>query len=411
MTLPKAAILAIGSELTAGRTLDTNSAWMAKELAALGITCVLQVACPDDMDLMVQSLDVVCQHAELVFVTGGLGPTADDFTRDAVAKFAGVDLVLDQASYDHIREIFERLGRAMPDSNRRQAMFPEGCEILFNDQGTAPGFLVKKDQATIMVAPGVPREMKAMYQKQMMPRLKSMIGGDSYHIAQRILRTCAVSESKLDRMLAGVEDHGVELAFAVKEAEGTIMLTYTARGDDKEATEARVDAAVVDSERRLGSLICSRGHQSLAERVMELLEQKNQAVAIVEGESGGRLTSFFTNHQGSEAVLKKGLILVGPERQKAFLGGDAPEALKDRALALARAIKEKEEVAYGIAVIGPGSGPEGQMTLAVVGPKDEVVKERGSSILVQQARNRFLTLAAAYALDATRRMLEENTDR
>lgn len=411
MTLPKAAILAIGSELTAGRTIDTNSAWMAKELAALGITCVLQVACPDDMDLMVQSLEVVCQHAELVFVTGGLGPTADDFTRDAVAKFAGLDLVLDQASYDHIREIFERLGRAMPESNRRQAVFPEGCEILFNDQGTAPGFLVKKDQATIMVAPGVPREMKAMYQKQMMPRLKSMIGGDSYHIAQRILRTCAVSESKLDRMLAGVEDHGVELAFAVKEAEGTIMLTYTARGEDKEATEARVDAAVVDSERRLGSLICSRGHQSLAERVMELLVQKNQAVAIVEGESGGRLTSFFTNHQGSEAVLKKGLILVGPERQRAFLGGDAPETLKDRALALARTIKEQEDVAYGIAVIGPGSGPEGQMTLAVVGPKDEVVKERGSSILVQQARNRFLTLAAAYALDATRRMLEENTDR
>ena len=411
MTLPKAAILAIGSELTAGRTIDTNSAWMAKELAALGITCVLQVACPDDMDLMVQSLDVVCQQAELVFVTGGLGPTADDFTRDAIAKFAGLDLVLDQASYDHIREIFERLGRAMPESNRRQAVFPEGCEILFNDQGTAPGFLVKKDQATIMVAPGVPREMKAMYQKQMMPRLKSMIGGDSYHIAQRILRTCAVSESKLDRMLVGVEDHGVELAFAVKEAEGTIMLTYTARGEDKEATEARVDAAVVDSERRLGSLICSRGHQSLAERVMELLDQKNQAVAIVEGESGGRLTSFFTNHRGSEAVLKKGLILVGPERQNAFLGGNAPETLKDRALALARTIKEQEDVAYGIAVIGPGSGPEGQMTLAVVGPKDEVVKERGSSILVQQARNRFLTLAAAYALDATRRMLEENTDR
>lgn len=411
MTLPKAAILAIGSELTAGRTIDTNSAWLSKELAALGITCVLQIACPDDMDLMVQSLGVVCTHADLVLVTGGLGPTADDFTRDAVAKFAGVDLELDQGSLDHIREIFERLGRAMPDTNQSQAMFPAGCEILYNDQGTAPGFVVKKDGASIMVAPGVPREMKAMYRKQILPRLREQIGGDSYHIAQRVLRTCAVSESKLDRMLAGVEDNDVEVAFAVKEAEGTIMLTYTARGRDKESTEARVNAAVVDSEQRLGSLICSRGHQTLPQRVMELLKAKGQEVAIVEGESGGRVSAFLTNHQGSEAVLKKGLVLIGAERQAHFLGADAPKTLKDRALALARKIRAQEEVAYGIAVIGPGPEPEGNMTLAVVGPKDEVVKERGSSILVQQARNRFLTLAAAYALDATRRMLEENTDR
>ncbi|MDF1663936.1 MAG: molybdopterin-binding protein [Planctomycetota bacterium] len=411
MTLPKAAILAIGSELTAGRTIDTNSGWLAKELAALGITCVLQIACPDDMDLMVQSLDVVTKHADLVIVTGGLGPTADDFTRDAVAKFAGVELELDQGSLDRIRDIFERLGRAMPDTNQSQAMFPVGSEVLFNDQGTAPGFVVTHNQSSIMVAPGVPREMKAMYSKQMLPRLRALIGGDSYHIAQRVLRTCAVSESKLDRMLAGVEEHDVEVAFAVKEAEGTIMLTYTARGEDKESTEARVDAAVVDSERRLGSLICARGTQSLPERVIELLQAKGQEVAIVEGESGGRLSSFFTNHQGSEAVLKKALILIGPERQAPFLGTNVPDTLKDRALALARKIRDQEQVAYGIAVIGPGPEPEGNMTLAVVGPKDEVVKERGSSILVQQARNRFLTLAAAYALDATRRMLEENTDR
>jgi nicotinamide-nucleotide amidase len=410
MSTPKAAILAIGSELTAGRTLDTNSAWLSKNLAALGITVVLQVACPDDMELMVESLKVLEGHADLVLVTGGLGPTADDFTRDAIARYAELDLKLDQPTLDHIIELFNRFGRVMPETNKNQAMFPEGCEILFNDQGTAPGFMVKKIGTTFLCMPGVPREMKAMYDKQVRPRLEEKLG-ESYHIAQRTLRTCSISESKLDKMLAGIEERGVELAFAVKEAEGTIMLTYTARGASKDEIEALVQGAVEESERRLGSLVCARGADTLPQVVLALLKAKNHDLAVIEGECGGRLCGQLTNCQGAEEVLKEGHVLVGQDRQRPFLSGDVPENLRERALALARRLREQSQVSYAVAIIGPGSEPDAKMTLAVVGPRDEVVKERGSGILIKSARDRFLTLAAAYSLDTLRIMLEEEADR
>jgi nicotinamide-nucleotide amidase len=415
VTLPKAAILAIGSELTAGRTIDTNSAWLAKRLAELGITCVLQISCPDDMDLMIRSLEVVSSQADIVLVTGGLGPTADDFTRDAVAKFLGVELQPDQASLDYITEIFRGLGRSMSDSNKRQALFPVGADILFNNQGTAPGFLVYKDlrktTVSIMVAPGVPREMKVMYDEQMLPRLRELLGGDSYHIAQRCLRTCSVSESKLDRMLLGVEESGVELAFAVKEAEGTITLTYTARGADKDTVEALVDEAVAESEKRLGSFICARGDETLGQTVCRLLTAKSQTMAVVEGHSGGRLCSLLTHSSAAEKVLKRGFVLPGKDHQHQFLKSPVADNGRDRALALARQLRATQEVDFGLAIIGPGPAPEAQITLAVVGPDDEVVKERALSVLAHKARHRFLTLAAAYALDILRQILEQDGDR
>src|SRR5271165_3883038 len=170
----KAEIISIGSELTSGQNLDTNSQWLSRRLAEIGIPVGFHTTVADDLADNVAVFRQAIQRARLVIVTGGLGPTLDDLTREAMAQAAGVELVLDPASLKHIQEMFARRSRAMPERNKVQAMLPAGAEAIVNRAGTAPGIWMRIGDTVVVAMPGVPSEMYVMYQEQVLPRLEQL---------------------------------------------------------------------------------------------------------------------------------------------------------------------------------------------------------------------------------------------
>src|SRR5262245_36830333 len=167
----KTEIISIGSELTSGQNLDTNSQWLSRRLAEIGIPVGFHSTVADDLRDNIDVFRIASERADLVLITGGLGPTQDDLTREALSAVAGVELVEDPTSLAHIRDMFARRGRVMPDRNQVQAMFPRGAEALFNECGTAPGVWMTMGHAVVAAMPGVPTEMHVMFEKQVVPRL------------------------------------------------------------------------------------------------------------------------------------------------------------------------------------------------------------------------------------------------
>lgn len=189
----KAEIISIGSELTSGQNLDTNSQWLSRRLAEIGIPVGFHTTVADDLADNVSAFRVAAGRANLVLITGGLGPTQDDLTREALAAVAGVDLIEDPASLEHIQSMFARRGRVMPERNRVQAQFPRGAESLFNECGTAPGIWMKFDKALTAAMPGVPSEMQVMFEKQVRPRLASRGSAAPWSSSARSIRSGGAS--------------------------------------------------------------------------------------------------------------------------------------------------------------------------------------------------------------------------
>jgi nicotinamide-nucleotide amidase len=203
----KAEIISIGSELTSGQNLDTNSQWLSLRLAEIGIPVSWHTTVADDLDANVDAFRIATGRAGLVLVTGGLGPTQDDLTREALAQLAGVELVLHGESLRIIEGMFRRFGRSMPERNRVQALFPAGSEPIANERGTAPGIWMQLRGAVVVAMPGVPAEMHHMYRKQVQPRLLAMgLGGGV--LVQRKLNAFGAGESAVEEKLFDLTRRG-----------------------------------------------------------------------------------------------------------------------------------------------------------------------------------------------------------
>ena len=200
----RAAVVAVGSELVFGDGIDTNSAWLSRRLRGLGIDPRLHLSCPDDLDAIVDGLESAAGKAEVVLVTGGLGPTRDDLTREAVARFLGVPLVEHAPSLEHIAALFARFGREMSPSNARQALLPEGARVLVNEVGTAPAFAIERGPLLLYSLPGVPREMHWLWDRYLAAELRAR--SPVAALAERTFRTCEVPESKLGELLRPLEE-------------------------------------------------------------------------------------------------------------------------------------------------------------------------------------------------------------
>jgi nicotinamide-nucleotide amidase len=406
-------IVAVGTELLLGQIVDTNGAWMGEQLALAGIDCTHRQTVGDNLDRIVDALALALGRADAVVVCGGLGPTQDDITREAIAEVMGVRLVQDDDVADRILEMFASRGRRMPANNMRQALVPEGAEAIADPQpGTAPGLLCPVGDKVIYAVPGVPYEMQQIMAGAILPDLQRR-SGQTAVITSRTLRTWGESESGLAERLA---DHVTEL-----DASGTVTLAYLASGIEglkvrmtvKAADEASA-AAVLDAEELylrglLGSLVFGIDDVSMEHAVAALLVEQGLTLAVAESLTGGLVAARLVNVVGASTWFRGGVVSYASDVKHSLLDvPPGPVVSEAAARAMATGVRSVLGADVGLAVTGvAGPDPQdgevpGTVFMGVAGPGDDVLAVR---VTLPGDRQRIRQFSCISLLDLLRHRL------
>ena len=356
-----AAILCIGTELTRGELVNSNATWLAEALTTIGFE-VLAIDCVDDDRQRIEAvLRRLALAHDVVVCTGGLGPTTDDITTECAARLAGVDLLRDEPSLDAIRERLARFGREMATSNEKQADFPRGSRILPNPNGTAPGFELKLERALVYFMPGVPFEMKAMFESYVEPAILPLLGDRHFQV---LLRTFGLPESEVNDRLAGIEaEHSVVIGYRATMPE--IEVKVLARAATVVEAQTRAERGAHAVRERLGEdVIFGEGKARFPEAVCRLLEAKGLTLALAESCTGGLVSELFTAHSGASTVYRGGAVTYANDAKIALLGVPAVLLARYGAVSaeVARAMAEGARAAFNtdIALSLTGiAGPSG----------------------------------------------------
>lgn len=361
-----AEIISIGSELTSGQSLDTNSRWLSLRLAEHGIPVLYHTTVADDLAANEGVFRTALSRAELIVVTGGLGPTLDDLTRQVLANVAGVELDFDQAIWEHIQSLFTKRNRQCPERNRVQAEFPRGSVVIPNPNGTAPGIWFEIGNRVIICMPGVPAEMFAMFNDWVLPKIADRFGGGGV-IVNKTFRCYGTGESHIEEMLGDLIRRGREPEVGITASEATISLRVTAHAK----TQAEAAAAIAIDENfireRLGDFVYGVDDELLQHAVAKLLSQTGKTIATAESCTGGLVGHLLTEIPGiskhymggvvsySNAV-KTQLLNVAPQLLAAK-GAVSPEVAEAMALGCLNLFGSDLAIAVtGIA--GPDGGTE-----------------------------------------------------
>jgi nicotinamide-nucleotide amidase len=300
MTAPlRAVIIAIGSEMLGPLRRDTNSVWLTERLEEAGFAVVRKSVVGDDPDEIARELSCASSAAGWIFTTGGLGPTADDRTVSAVARWAGIPVRRDEAFVAAMRDRWERRGMRMPAVNEKQADFPEGARVLPNPRGTAPGFWVDKAETQILILPGVPSEMREIFDREVAPKLRQL-GADTTR--RRVLRIAGMAESAVEELVAPLYEKWSAEPVTILASPGEVELHLCARGSPSEA-EARLGAMERDFREVLGQRIHGRDGENLAATVGRLLEKSGKTLALAESCTGGLVSALLTDVPGASTYF------------------------------------------------------------------------------------------------------------
>lgn len=314
----KAQILAIGTELAIGQAVDTNSAWLAQQLAAVGIHTARHVTVADDLADITEAIREAAGSAELVLISGGLGPTADDLTRDALAAAMGVELVFNPTCYEQIAAYFASRKREMHERNRVQAMIPAGATPIENPRGTAPGIRAKLGRAAVFVMPGVPSEMKAMFARDVLPAVGTM-GGAGEVIVQRILRTFGMAESELGEKIVDLMKRGRNPAVGTSAADLIISVRINAHGKTADEAAALAERDVAAVRERIGTYVFGEGEDELQTAVARLLIEQGKTISTAESCTGGLVAKRLTDVSGSSAYFMQSFVTYSNEAKSRLL--------------------------------------------------------------------------------------------
>jgi nicotinamide-nucleotide amidase len=312
-----AAVLCIGTELTRGELLNSNATWLAEALTTIGHE-VLAVDCVDDERQRIEAVLTRLSLAhDVVVCTGGLGPTTDDITTECAARLAGVDLVRDEPSLQAIRDRLARFNRQMALSNAKQADFPRGSRILPNPNGTAPGFELKLNRALAYFMPGVPFEMKAMFESFVEPAITPLLSDRHFQV---LLRTFGLPESEVNDRLAGIEaEFGVIIGYRATMPE--IEVKVLARAATVQGAQTVAERAALTVRERLGDeVVFGEGKARFPEAVCQLLEAKGLTLALAESCTGGLVSELVSAHSGASAVFRGGAVTYANDAKIALLG-------------------------------------------------------------------------------------------
>jgi len=369
--MPDAEIIAVGSELLTPQRLDTNSLYLTDQLNALGVEVVRKTVVGDERDRLTDTIRGAIARSQIVALTGGLGPTEDDLTRDAVASALGRTLEFHQDICDQIEERFRRTGRKMSEINRRQAFVIVGAEVLKNDRGTAPGQWVQEAGASIMLLPGPPNELKAMFEQHCLPRLERILPAQAIRTYQ--FRCVGIPESDLDALISPVYKQYPNLATTILAVSGEIHIHLRARCAEADRAQALVDEVAAKIDPLLGDRIYSRNGDSLEKVVGDMLRARHASLCVAESATGGLLGGRITATPSASDYFAGGFITYTNEMKTRLLG--VPESLlaehgavsEPVAIAMARGARERLGTSYALSITGY-AGPTGeQVGLAYIG--------------------------------------------
>jgi nicotinamide-nucleotide amidase len=359
----RAEIIAIGSELASGQSLDTNSYWLSQQLTALGITIAFHTTLGDVLEDHLAVFENACTRADIVVMTGGLGPTQDDLTREALAQCAGVPLVEDAECLAAIAAMFARRNRVMSERNRVQALFPRGATPLPNPVGTAPGIWMQVDRATVACLPGVPHEMKLMFRDQVVPRLRQS-GLVNLITVHRKINLFGKGESEIEAQAMDLTARGRVPDVGITAHDSTISFRITATAPTEEEARILIEPTAKLIYERFGSLVVGEGSDDVPEAVARELAAANATLATAESCTGGVVAQMITAIPGVSQSYLGGVVSYANEAKIEFLG--VPSALIDNhgavspqvAAAMAEGARTRLGADLGLATTGV-AGPSG----------------------------------------------------
>jgi nicotinamide-nucleotide amidase len=361
----KAEIIAVGSEMLTPDRIDTNSLYLTGELNKLGIEVVRKTIVGDNRDLLAEAFRDALNRVPLIIASGGLGPTEDDLTRETVAELLGRKLILNEVILRYIEGRFRQMGREMPAVNVRQAMVPEGAEVLENPRGSAPGLWLEDKGRIIALLPGPPRELKPMYQEQIQPRLERR--GSGIRMFARELRVAGMGESAVEQRIKPIYTRYSDVSTTILAAPGEIQIYLRMWTDDAASAQQTLDEIVQGFELALTDRIFSQDGSSMEETVARLLTMNNATISAAESCTGGLLAQRLTTIAGSSSYFLGGVVCYSNELKTAW--ADVPAELiqskgavsSEVAVALANGIRRRVGSTLGVGITGiagPGGGSE-----------------------------------------------------
>jgi nicotinamide-nucleotide amidase len=412
----KAEIIAIGSELVSGQSLDTNSQWLSRALGELGIPVHFHTSLGDDLAENIAVFRVAIKRADLILTSGGLGPTQDDLTREALAAVAGVGLVEDTGSLEAIQAMFARRNRVMSERNRVQALFPEGAEPIPNAIGTAPGIAMQVGKVWFACLPGVPNELKRMFDDQVVPRLRKS-GLANRQIVHRKINLFGKGESEIEALALDLTTRGRVPEVGITASEATISFRIMAEAESQDEANRLIEPTVALIYERFEDLIVGEGLEDVVDAMVKELARTGRSIATAESCTGGLVARIITSVPGVSRFYPGGLVTYSSEAKANLL--DVPrEMLKTHgavspevAAELARMVRERFRTDLGLAVTGvagpTSDSPEHPVGLVYLGLATSVeVRTRKLELGPEQPRDIIQRRAAKQAINWARLTLK-----
>lgn len=357
----KAEIIAVGTEILLGDILNTNAQYLALQLAELGIDVYYQSVVGDNPQRLKDTIFHAFSRASLIITTGGLGPTEDDLTKETGAEYFDEELVLDERALKRIENYFNKVGRKMTENNRKQAFVPKNSTVLYNDNGTAPGIIIEKNNKILVMLPGPPKETVPMFEQQVKPYLAKK---QEYTFVSRVLRIAGVGESSMETIVKDLIDSQTNPSIAPYAKDAESILRITAKAKDKQQAEQMIEPVAQEIYRRFGNDIYAEGETNMQTTVAKLLIDKQKTIATAESCTGGAIASALVEYAGISSAFIDGCVTYSNASKQNRLGVKSETLQKYGAVSPQTAIEMAEGAAktananIGLSTTGV-AGPDG----------------------------------------------------
>jgi nicotinamide-nucleotide amidase len=397
-------VIAVGTELLLGQIVNSNTSTMGAALAELGFDAHYQQTVGDNVDRIGSAIVTALGRADAVVITGGIGPTQDDITREAVCLATGLDMAFSEEYADHLRQWWAQRGREMPQSNLRQAQHPVGAQLLANPRGTAPGLALLHEGKWIFCVPGVPAEMENLLFTEVLPRLVTVTGDDQV-IASRLIRTWGRPESEVAELLDDLYIGSVNPSMAFLASNSEIKIRVTAKASTAPEARRMIEPMEHEVRSRLGDSVFGLDDETIERVLLRLLSDLDYTIGTAESMTGGMVTTRLTDLPGASAIVRGGVVAYDAELKEQLLGlsGIAERVSGEAAVAMARGAQALLGVDVAVSVTGsagpqPLEKPVGTVFIGVATPHDSRARE----LKFTGDRERIRTYATTAALQLTR---------